>query len=236
VSLPHRFARLVAPFVLALGLVPAVALAEPAFPNVAFVDDFKDNNSGWEIYSRRQGAAPFVEGTGPIEYQAGYANAGYFLYVNVPDRTIYSSNYQIQRMGLTDVSVQVTATKGNGPDKSSFGLTCRHSGSNLGDPASYYAMGVGTDGFYGIDKVVNGERTYLTETAFAPDVINGGNTANVLRMDCVGSHISIYANDVLLAEADDDTLTTGGVALWASSPEAEAGTGVVFNSFVLTTP
>jgi hypothetical protein len=91
------------------------------------------------------------------------------------------------------------------------------------------------DGYAAIRKrLQGGELTYIAEWTESP-VINQGDATNLLRAECVGDRLALFANGVLLLEVFDADLPAGDVGLLAgtfSEPQVE----VLFDNFVVTAP
>ena len=62
------------------------------------------------------------------------------------------------------------------------------------------------------------------------EAINQGFANNHIRADCAGSTLRLYANEVLLLEVVDTSLTYGDVGLVVGT-YTEAGTGLIFDNF-----
>ncbi len=58
---------------------------------------------------------------------------------------------------------------------------------------------------------------------------------NHLRADCIGSALTFYVNDALVASTQDADFATGGVGVLAGSFE-EPGVDVLFQNFVVLQP
>ena len=67
------------------------------------------------------------------------------------------------------------------------------------------------------------------------DVIHQGDATNHLRAVCDGTYLALVVNGVLLAEAEDDTYTTGDLFLVASTLEDEP-TEIHFDDLLVYVP
>lgn len=179
-------------------------------------DDFSDSGSGWD-------RSAFDEGS------SDYQDGGYRIFVN---ETSYSVWANPNRTSYGDIQVEVDAVKIGGPDDNEFGIICRHS-----DPSNYYVGTISSDGYFGFLMRVGGGDLQLIsmESMEANGEINLGGASNHIRMDCVGSTLTLYANGVLLGSVSDSTHTSGDVGLYAGTFDI-AGTDILFDNFVVYQP
>jgi hypothetical protein len=209
-------------FVSACGgaLVPPPAATQapdqPADTGTLLQDDFSDPNSGWDRVSVDEGSTDYQDG-------------GYRIFVNTENYSIWANPNQ---SSYTDVSVEVDAHKIGGPDDNEYGLVCRHA-----DPGNFYAAVISSDGFFGFyRRIDSGNFEGLGTGQFEPsDAINLGSETNHIRLDCVGSTLTLYANGELLGEASDSGIASGDVGLYAGTFET-AGTDILFDNFVVRQP
>lgn len=218
-------------FFVALGLLAVVGLAcslslggdsggttdgGGADSNVLLQDDFSNTGSGWD-------RSTFDEGS------SDYANGGYRIFVNATSYSVWANPNQTT---YTDTQVEVDATKAAGPDDNEFGIICRHA-----DPSNYYAAIISSDGFFGFWKRVSGNDLELIgmENMGESSAINQGSASNHIRLDCVGSTLSLYANGSLLGSVTDSTHTSGDVGLYAGTFDV-SGTDILFDNFVVYRP
>ncbi len=184
--------------------------------NILFEDDFSDITSGWDRYDDTDGTAD-------------YSDDGYLIQV-FTDNQFYFAN-----PGLTDlpddVSIQVDATKVNGPEDNSFGIICRYQ-----DVSNFYRFIATSDGYAGIilvqdDNMINLSGENLTPiTAALP-----GNVTNKLRVDCIGDTLSLFVNGEQVLSVQDSTFFNGDVGLFAGTFDI-TGTEILFDNFIITTP
>ena len=196
---------------------PSPEAVEPAVPteasNTLFVDDFSDPASGWDRFNNNDGMSNYEDGS----YKIGVYQKSILLWGNP------SQNFE-------DVAIEVIATKVKGGDDMQYGIICRHL-----DVDNFYALVVSADGYAAIRKrIQGGEIDYIAEWKDSP-VINQGNSTNLLRVECVGERLAIYANGVLLLEAFDSELPNGDVGLLAGTFSAEE-VEVLFDNFVVSAP
>lgn len=189
---------------------------DQASGSVIYQDDFSDFNSGWP-------SDDFTEGS------TGYYNGQYHIVVN-------ETNYAVWAASSTgvygDVIVEADGVKLGGPDENEFGLLCR-----FVDNGNFYAATIASDGYYFIWRRINNGDWEMVgmETGEFSEAIHTGTQSNRIRLECIGSSLTLYANGTLLRQVQDSSLTSGDVGLYAGTFE-EAGTDVLFDNFVITQP
>lgn len=190
----------------------APAPTASSIPTVLFSDDFS-SDTGWYTY---QGE----------DYGFELTNGGYEIYVNIPDSPIWS----IREREVSDVILQVEASKLSGAADAYFGVVCRHK-----DHDNYYALVIRADGGYGIAKSEDGEFSFL-QTGIAPQgVIRSGEAVNRVRGRCVSDDLALAANDVTLIEVTDEDFESGYVGVIAGT-KLSGGVRVLFDNFTVLRP
>ncbi len=183
--------------------------------NIIFMDDFTYNTTGWSTWSDDRGTV-------------NYENGGMRILVNEPNALHWTNP------GLTfqDVQIEVDATKQGGPDENDFGIICRHQ-----DEQNMYFFVVSSDGYYGIGKLKDGQEMLIGMDKFGFDneAIKPGQATNHLRVDCIGSKLTLYVNDKMLAEVEDSDFPIGDVGLLAGSYDTP-GVDILFDNFVVKEP
>ena len=167
--------------------------------DVIFEDDFSDD-SIWETSE--------IDGT-RLYYQDGQYIAevfdGNWIVYGSPDMD-----------PVSNISVAVTASSLKAQD-ATFGIIC-----NLQDDGSFYYIGMGMDGYYGITLVDNDEHIALTGAADAvwtkTDAFALFEDVYYIQADCgADGTLRLYIDGQLIAEANDDTYTEGKFGLFAES-------------------
>jgi hypothetical protein len=102
------------------------------------------------------------------------------------------------------------------------------------DGKTGYLLRISGDGYASIYLAAEEEFVELAAWT-ATDAINLGNATNHIQALCEGSRLALMVNDVLVAEAEDDTLTEGDIALAATSFES-AKTEIHFDDIMVFTP
>jgi len=183
-------------------------------PTVIFEDDFSRTSSGWDRFSDDETSTDYLEDT----YQIKVDKANWYTWAN-PGKT------------FVDVRVEVDAWKASGPDGDAA-ILCRYK-----DEENFYLIGITTDGYYGITKIVAGEDTLLGSDVleFSSVIKTGAGETNRLRVDCIGDRLSLYVNGEIVAEVTDGDLASGDVGL-ASGTYDDPGTDMRFDNFVVYRP
>jgi len=185
-----------------------------ASSNILFQDDFSSTSSGWDRATYDFGETDYVSG-------------GYHILVGDD----YSSVWANPGINATDVIVEVDGSKRGGVDDNEFGVICRYQDEN-----NFYAGSVSSDGFYAIIKIQNGEFGYVGAEAMQPsDLINLGDAVNRVRMDCIGSTLTLYVNGAMLISEADTSFASGDVGLYAGS-FGTPGIDIFFDNFVAQRP
>ncbi len=186
----------------------------PVANDVLFQDDFSDTGSGWDRASTD---------TGVSDYQDG----GYHISVS----PTYSSVWANPGKSFTDVSVEVDGHKLSGVDDNEYGLLCRYQ-----DVDNFYGASISSDGFYGFFKLENGNFGYLgTDKMVTSDAIHKSSESNHIRLDCVGSTLTLYINGAMVSSTSDGTFHSGDVGLYAGT-FATTDIDIFFDNFVVRQP
>lgn len=183
---------------------------------VLLQDDFSNSGSGWDRVDEAEGSTDYQDG-------------GYRLFVNETNYSVWANPNQ---GSYADVRIEVDARKIGGQDDNEFGIICRHA-----DPENYYAAVISSDGFFGFWRRVDGADLEMIgyDKFQTSEAINLGTESNHIRLDCVGSTLTLYANSEMLGQASDSTIASGDVGLYAGTFEV-AGTDILFDNFVVREP
>ena len=205
---------------------------------ILFSDNFSDKNSGWDQYSD----------TGGI---TDYENGIYRIYVSEPNYDYWANPGK----SFTDVRVEVDTIQAGGPDDNDIGVICRYSSVDdfylvnianvnfsrenkivANDRNHFYFFLISSDGYYAIGKSVGDVVVYIGQDTMLPsDDINILLHTNHLRVDCVGSELSLYVNGILLTSVTDNDFASGDVGLMAGTYDTP-GTDIHFDNFVVYDP
>ncbi len=199
-----------------LSACQASLLTEKLAPSgsVLYFDDFSDPASGWPKISEESGRMEYVDG----QYQVSIEQASFDL------RAVSGQSFG-------DVQVEVDATPLMDSPMNRFGLLCRYQG-----PQDFYFFIVTGDGYYGIGKVKDGERSLIGQEMLSYSAaILQPNIQNRLRFDCRGQTLTAYANGRSISAVSDKDFSSGDAGIIAGSFE-QGGVDVVFDNFVVYKP
>ncbi len=182
--------------------------------DILLQDNFSDKSSGWEIGAYETG-------------DVGYRSGSYFVTSISKNSTMWG----VANRTFDDVDIEVDATQVSaGPtNNNAYGVICREQGNGDG-----YHLRISGDGYFSIFLVTDGEIIKLVDWSQS-SAIRQGNAANHIRAICDGSRLTLYVNDTLVAEAEDETFMQGDIALTATTYEDE-GTEVHFDNLVVRRP
>jgi len=179
---------------------------------LVYDDDFSNPSSGWDDafdrYTTKQ-----------------YGNNKYYIEITTSNLVAWG----LANRKVSDFRIEVHAAQEVGPNNNGYGILFRFQ-----DRDNFYRFDISGDGFFLLSKFYNGEWVTLVPWT-ASSAINVGQATNLLTVEAVGSQIRVYANDTLLAEVEDVSLTDGNFGFFAST-FSEPNLTVSFDDIVLWTP
>ena len=129
---------------------------------------------------------------------------------------------------FTDFALEVDARQVSESSGSGYGVIFR-----LENGDNFYSFELTGDGYYNLNKYLNGE--WITLRALTrSDFINEGNGTNHLKVVCEGSQIQVYVNGHHLATVIDDSFVEGYVGVIAEAFGLD--THVAFDNIVVSEP
>ena len=190
---------------------PTATVAEA----ILYFDDFSDPNSGWDRTRSEEGFTDYEEGS-------------YHIFVNESITDYFATPYRT----YSDVRLEVDAIRMAGPVENTFGLICR-----FGDERNFYLGLIGSDGYYGIFKVQDGEYLQMDNDFMRTSeaILQDAQAINSLRFDCHGKQLVLYVNGFLLAAAENEAYKSGDIGLLAGSFE-QPGVLIAFDNFRILDP
>lgn len=192
-----------------MGAISTISRAIMVLPSL-FYDDFGDPRSGWPVRSD-----PMVE--------EGYKNGEYSIMVKVPNLITWSLAPTEQSFGNFALEVdtrQVSEATGE------YGVIFRFQ-----DEDNSYAFSINSNGLYRLDKRLNGEWISLIPWTNSPLIDPTG--WNQLKVEAVGTKITLYINDQPLATVTDSSFTEGNIGLFVGTFE-EPNVEVHFDNVVVS--
>jgi len=184
-------------------------------PNAVFIDDFSNQDNGWETWGDANGS------------YVVYQNGG--LRILVMEKQFDYWSRPGKRFG--DARVEVDAIKLAGPNDNDFGLMCRYQDKN-----NFYAFLISSDGYAGILKVEDGKYKVVSGSQLtATTQVRTGEALNHIQADCIGQTLTFLVNEQVVAQAQDGGFTTGEVGVIAGT-NANPGVDIFFDNFVVSKP
>ena len=139
--------------------------------------------------------------------------------------------WSVPGLNFQDTLVQVRATKLGGPDDNLFGVICRYQ-----DDDNFYALMVGSDGYYGIYKRVDGEQTLINQVHLDfSAAVEQGEASNTIQAICQGDQLALIVNNVSLIQVSDGTFSNGDVGIVVGN-FSEPGVDILFDDFIVVSP
>jgi len=184
--------------------------AEP----VLFKDDFSKNTGGWATHEDAKSSATYSEG-------------GFRIWVDIPHYNFWSN----PDLNFKNSLVSVQARKKSGPENNIFGLLCRYQ-----DESNYYALVIGSDGYYGIFRNKSGNLDLIDQQHMDfSEVIEQGNAENTIQGLCYQDQLALIVNGIELIRVEDRTLSYGDVGVIAGN-FSEPGVEILFDNFIVVKP
>lgn len=193
----------------ACGTLPTGGPAGGSGPAGAlFYDDFLTGETGpWQLEADEQGAT-------------AVANSQLLITVNAANTIQYAT---LREPEFDDFTLEVDARQLSGSPESSYGVLFR-----MRSPEEFYRFEVTGEGTFMLEKrTADGRWTRFIDDWRASDAISPGlNTLNRLKIDTRGPLITVYVNNTLLLQANDNAYAGGLIALDAGTfgqPGLEVG-------------
>jgi len=179
--------------------------------SLLFSDDFSDTSSGWDRENSDDG-------------MSDYQDDQYHIRINRADFDVFANPYR----SFGDVHIEVQATNVGEVADDNYGLICRSV-----DMHNFYAGLITSDGHYGIFKIKDGTFTLLEGDSMptSPAILPAGEM-NQIRLDCIGSRLTLSVNGIPLDTREDVDFPSGDVGLLAGS-YAIAGVEIAFDNFMV---
>ena len=190
----------------ALALAALACSAVPA-GTVLFKDDFSDSSGEWKYTDH-----------------ATVDNGRLVVQIDKAKTLVWTA---IGEAGLANVHVEVSAQNSGPATDDVFGLVCGYQ-----DTDNFYFLGIGTDGYYLIEKYEKNVETLLVDGTSDQLSQDPGATYR-LGADCRAGSLTLYADGQSVATADDTAFAKGDVGLFVSSYK-KPNAATSFDDFVVT--
>lgn len=175
-----------------------------------FTDDFRRNDGTWGVDS---------DETSSIFYQRG----AYHISVAVTNTVSWGT----ADLDVSDFLVEVDAKHVAGPLDNEMGVIFRQQ-----DNDNFYVFMISSDGYYRLEKLVDGEWEQIIKWTESSAVNTGEGSLNRFGVLAQGTKFRLFVNDVLIDEAEDDTFDSGNIGLAVGS-FGEAGIEIAFDNIDL---
>lgn len=197
-----------------VNIVQGMASEEEYAPSgsVIFQDDFSNSRSGWYVGEDEDSYLNYQDG----EYLIGVVPRNFIV------------NTWLGR-SETDVVISVDAYPYKPTGMGGFGVLCRFQK----DTGDYYGLEITEDGYSSIWRYENGEYTFLSYWALSSAIPSGG--AGRITAACVGEHLLLAVDNMLVAEAFDASWASGDIGLFAETFDA-GGFVAAFDNYVVQRP
>ena len=189
-------------------------IANAVSQELLFSDDFSDSESGWET---------FIDEDGSVAYEDGWLCIRDTSNEGKTTRSCFNEQF-------SDFVLDVDTKMIEGSDDNWHVVYCRFDSLD-----NNYGFGISADGYYAMDKWVDGERSLFIEPTESPYINIGKNVANHVHIECVGQDLSFSINGHLLIRAIDSSHEVGAICL-ASRALTGNFTKIAYDNFVLTEP
>jgi uncharacterized repeat protein (TIGR02543 family) len=186
----------------------------PTVPTVLFSDDFSDESSGWVTYDEYDGWVAYLNGCLYVKDYAAY------------EGIIWGESQRY----FTDFILEVETWLVGGTDDNWHSVICR-----CQDEDNQYSFDISADGYYEIQKWVDGYVTNFIVPTYSAYIHQGQGVTNLIHIECIGSSLSLSVNGHLLWEGMDVTFSGGDIAL-AANALAGTFTEVAFDNIIVTNP
>jgi hypothetical protein len=179
---------------------------------ILFQDNF-DATQGWYTYESDR-------------FRMEYLSGKYHIFNNILNAAVNS----VRTQNYDDIYLEVEAGKVAGPPNGYFGLVCRFQDDN-----NYYSLVIGSEGSYGIIRMMGGTVQFISQPARPTEAIRGGSAVNRIGGSCIGDRLTLYVNGVKVVEATDEIYSSGFIGLVVGTTSVP-GLEVSFDNFKVKKP
>ncbi len=158
-------------------------------------------------------------------FHFAFQDGGYVIGIDIRNAAVWS----IRDDSYSDVILETSAERLNGPQDGYYGVVCRQVDSD-----NYYGLAVSSDGAYGILKMLDGKMDFLVEGT-APEGVIQADGPNLVQGDCIGETLTLFANGQKLAEIQDSDLESGATGMLAGT-HSNPGFEALFKTFKIYQP
>ncbi len=130
---------------------------------------------------------------------------------------------------VSDFDLSVDAQQVSGSDNTQYGLVFRQT-----EPGTEYVFSIYSSVRYSLIRYDKGKEQQLILPTYSPAIKPG--QLNRLRVVAVGSHFSLFVNDQLVAQANDNEIPQGNIGILVYAANEPPQTTFEFSNLELRTP
>jgi hypothetical protein len=186
--------------------------------DVLFEDDFTSGRSQWGTGTDADRSVEYVDDALNIQIFTGN-----YVVWTYPNETDYEN-----------IHMEVTVKNNGSDENTAFGIFC-YKQYPIDDSRYYFA--VTANGEYAIAKAalaVDDEFLTNNNEWAASDLIAKNASSYRIGADCGNGKLTLYVDGQQIDSVSDTTYTSGGIALFAWSPETVNKVNVSFDDFIMT--
>ena len=184
----------------------AVLATEPVY-----TENFRLDNGDWTTDSTDPNVDPY--------YDVGTLH----LWIGAPN----TLGYSLSSWEAGDFYLETDSYYVDGSFDNEFGVIFRYVDEN-----NYYYYSISTDGYYSLNRYVDGEWDTLVEWTQSDQIMTGDGSANWIGVFAVGDRITLLVNGTILETVYDDTFDYGTIGLAVGS-FADGGDDIAFDDLSL---
>ncbi len=169
--------------------------------------DFRRDDGTWDTQSDDELSRFYEQGTYHIGVQS--------------ENTVAWGRGDVE---LSDFYLEVETAHVAGPLDNEFGVLFRYV-----DGGNFYFFSISSDGYYRLQKLVDDEWEVIIKWTPSDAIETGEASVNRLGVLAQGPRIGLLVNGIVLDEVEDDTFTTGNLALAAGTFD-EGGVEIAFDN------
>jgi hypothetical protein len=180
----------------------------------AFSDEFRRSDSGWSLAA-----------TGQVTIT--HADRRLLFQLDAPNWLAWSTNATVEKLAPVHFLLEVDAQYLKGPTNQGFGLLFAYH-----DQDNYHRFFTTQNGYFALQRIAKGQSAALIPWTQTPALVTAAQGVNRLGLLVRGEQIVVMANDKVLAQVNDATLTPGRLGMIVSTSDVP-GLEVAFDNFDL---
>ena len=174
-------------------MTAALACSFSGGDGALYKDDFSSESSSW---------GTGTDDTGSLEYQGGE----YVFVVTQSELFVWGTP---EDENFEAIHIEVTVKNVGDAEDPLFGLICGYQ-----DGENFYSLGIGSDGYFNITRIVNDVDEVLAGDEGPSDDVPLNADSYTLGADCGNGKLVLYVDGTEIASVEDDTFTHGNIGLF----------------------